>query len=152
MAPVLLEGSLYDFTLSTPQSKPWSLGELKGTAKAVLLVNTASECGYTPQIGPLGDLYKEYKDRGLVVIGVPSNDFGSQEPLASDQIPAFCETNFGASFPLSAKVMQPYLKSINCVAHTDITCLLNSHFCNIAKLFSSRIVAHFRASTHQLTI
>ena len=104
MAPVLLEGSLYNFTLSTPQSKPWALEELKGTAKAVLLVNTASECGYTPQIGPLGDLYKEYKDRGLVVIGVPSNDFGSQEPLASDKIPSFCETNFGATFPLSAKV------------------------------------------------
>ena len=104
MASPLLEGCLYDFTLSTPQDTPWDLKDLKGSTKAILLVNTASECGYTPQIGPLGDLYKEYKDRGLVVIGVPSNDFGSQEPLASDKIPAFCETNFGATFPLSAKV------------------------------------------------
>ena len=104
MAPALLAGSLFDFTLSTPQDKPWPLADMKGTAKAVLLVNTASQCGYTPQIGPLGDLHKEYKDRGLVVIGVPSNDFGSQEPLASDKIAEFCESNYGASFPLSAKV------------------------------------------------
>jgi glutathione peroxidase len=103
-APTLLEGSLWDFTLTTPDSKPWVLSELKGSTKAILLVNTASQCGYTPQIGPLGDLYTEYKDRGLLVIGVPSNDFGSQEPLASNEIPAFCQTNFGASFPLSGKV------------------------------------------------
>lgn len=104
MASSLLQGSLYDFTLSTPQDAPWALKDLKDSSKAILLVNTASECGYTPQIGPLGDLYKEFKDRGLVVIGVPSNDFGSQEPLDSDKIPAFCETQFGATFPLSAKV------------------------------------------------
>jgi hypothetical protein len=105
MAPVaLLEGSLFDFTLTHPDSKPWALSDLKGSAKAVLLVNTASECGYTPQFGPLGELHNEYKDRGLVVVGVPSNDFGSQEPLASDKIPEFCAKNFGATFPLSGKV------------------------------------------------
>ena len=103
--PVLLEGSLWDYTLTTPEGKPWVLSELKGTTKAVLLVNTASECGYTPQIGPMGELHNELKDRGLVVIGVPSNDFGSQEPLASDKIPDFCQKNFGATFPLSGKVL-----------------------------------------------
>lgn len=102
--PVLLEGSLWDYTLTTPEGKPWVLSELKGSTKAVLLVNTASECGYTPQIGPMGELHNEYKDQGLVVIGVPSNDFGSQEPLASDKIPDFCVRNFGATFPLSGKV------------------------------------------------
>jgi glutathione peroxidase len=107
-APTLLEGSLWDFTLTTPESKPWVLSELKGSTKAVLLVNTASQCGYTPQIGPLGDLYREYKDRGLLVIGVPSNDFGSQEPLASNEIPDFCRIDFGASFPLSGKVPQKH--------------------------------------------
>ena len=106
MAPTLLEGSLWDFTLSTPNNKPWVLADLKVGTKAVLLVNTASECGYTPQIGPLGDLYEEYKDRGLLVIGIPSNDFGSQEPLESDKIPEFCQSQYGASFPLSAKVGQ----------------------------------------------
>ena len=100
----LLEGSLFDFTLTHPDNKPWALSDLKGSAKAVLLVNTASECGYTPQFGPLGELHNEYKDRGLVVVGVPSNDFGSQEPLASDKIPEFCAKNFGATFPLSGKV------------------------------------------------
>jgi hypothetical protein len=94
MAPVaLLEGSLFDFTLTHPDNKPWALSDLKGSAKAVLLVNTASECGYTPQFGPLGELHNEYKDRGLVVVGVPSNDFGSQEHLASDKIPEFCAKN-----------------------------------------------------------
>ena len=107
MAPApLIQGSLFDFTLTTPDSKPWALSELKGSTKAVLLVNTASKCGYTPQFGTLGELYNEYKDRGLVVVGVPSNDFGSQEPLASDKIPEFCATNYGATFPLSGKVIE----------------------------------------------
>lgn len=112
MAPTpLIEGSLFDFTLTTPDNKPWALSELKGSTKAVLLVNTASECGYTPQFGPLGELHNEYKDRGLVVVGVPSNDFGSQEPLASDKIPAFCATNYGATFPLSGKVSKSSLST-----------------------------------------
>jgi len=79
--------------------------ELAGyRGKALLIVNTASQCGYTPQYAGLQQLWERYKDRGLVVLGVPSNDFGGQEPGSSEEIATFCETNFGVGFPMLAKV------------------------------------------------
>ena len=73
-------------------------------AKALLLVNTASECGYTPQYEGLEKLYEQYKGKGLVVVGFPSNDFGAQEPGSEAQIKEFCKVRYGVTFPLSAKV------------------------------------------------
>ena len=72
--------------------------------KAVLLVNTASACGFTPQYRGLEALWQAYQDRGLVVLGVPSNDFGAQEPGSETEIKSFCEARFGVDFPLTAKV------------------------------------------------
>ncbi len=72
--------------------------------KAVLVVNTASECGYTPQYAGLQTLWTAYKDRGLVVLGVPSNDFGAQEPGSAAQIASFCTKTYGVDFPMTAKV------------------------------------------------
>ncbi len=72
--------------------------------KHLLIVNTASECGYTPQYEGLEALYREFKDRGLLVLGFPSNDFGGQEPGTDADIKSFCETNYGVTFPLFAKV------------------------------------------------
>lgn len=69
----------------------------------VLVVNTASYCGYTPQYRDLEALWKEYRDKGLVVLGVPSNDFGAQEPGTAGEIKSFCETNYGVDFPLTEK-------------------------------------------------
>jgi len=69
----------------------------------VLVVNTASECGYTPQYAGLEELWRRYRDRGLVVLGVPSNDFGAQEPGEAPAIQSFCRTNYGVDFPLAAK-------------------------------------------------
>ncbi|HEV8392593.1 MAG TPA: glutathione peroxidase [Dongiaceae bacterium] len=77
------------------------LSKFKG--KAVLVVNTASECGYTPQYKDLEALWQRYRDRGLVVLGVPCNDFGAQEPGSEKQIRDFCEVNYGVDFPLTAK-------------------------------------------------
>jgi glutathione peroxidase len=77
------------------------LSKFKG--KAVLVVNTASECGYTPQYKDLEALWKRYRERGLVVLGVPCNDFGAQEPGSEKQIQSFCEVNYGVDFPLTAK-------------------------------------------------
>lgn len=77
------------------------LGELRG--KVILIVNTASECGYTPQYEGLQELYERYRDRGLVVVGVPSNDFGAQEPGSAKEIRTFCTKRFGVTFPLAEK-------------------------------------------------
>ena len=73
------------------------------SGKAVLVVNTASECGFTPQYAELQALWEAYRHRGLVVVGVPSNDFGDQEPGDEAAIRAFCERNYGVDFPLTAK-------------------------------------------------
>jgi len=78
------------------------LDEWRG--RPVLLVNTASECGFTPQYAELQELWERYKDRGLVVLGVPSNDFGGQEPGDEAQIREFCDTRYGVDFPMAAKV------------------------------------------------
>ncbi|EME71579.1 phospholipid hydroperoxide glutathione peroxidase [Paramagnetospirillum caucaseum] len=74
---------------------------LKG--KVVLVVNTASKCGFTPQYQGLQSLWREYRGRGLLILGVPSNDFGSQEPGANSEVASFCEINFGVDFPLLEK-------------------------------------------------
>jgi len=93
--------NLYDFTLTGLDGKPMPLGQFKG--HPVLLVNTASECGFTPQFEGLEKLWEAYKDKGLVVIGVPSNDFGGQEPGVGHEIATFCQRNYGVTFPLADK-------------------------------------------------
>lgn len=93
--------SLYDFKVQTIDGKDVSLSQYKG--KALLIVNTASECGYTPQYKDLEALYQAYKDKGLVVLGFPSNDFGAQEPGSNADIKKFCELKYKTTFPLFAK-------------------------------------------------
>jgi glutathione peroxidase len=83
------------------QDEPVSLCSFKG--KVILVVNTASQCGFTPQYEGLEALYRRYKDRGLVVLGFPANDFGGQEPGSSKDIARFCQVNYGVTFPMFAK-------------------------------------------------
>jgi glutathione peroxidase len=93
--------ALLDRTMDTILEKPRSLCEYAG--KVVLVVNTASQCGYTPQYEGLEALYKKYRDRGLVVLGFPSNDFGGQEPGSNKDIAAFCVNQYAIDFPMFAK-------------------------------------------------
>ncbi len=94
--------SFFDMTVNSLNGKPEPLANFKG--KVVLAVNVASECGYTPQYEGLQKLYADYKERGLVVLGFPCNQFGGQEPGSAAQIQAFCSTKFQVSFPLFEKL------------------------------------------------
>lgn len=95
-------GSAHDFSFTSIDGKPMPMSAFKG--KVLLVVNTASFCGYTKQYDGLQKLYETYEKRGFAVIGVPSNDFGEQEPGKAAEIKDFCETNFNITFPLTDKV------------------------------------------------
>ena len=92
----------YDFDATSLDGKPVALQEFKG--KALLIVNTASKCGFTPQYQGLESIHQKFRDRGLIVLGFPCNQFGSQEPGTADEIGAFCEKNYGVSFPMFDKI------------------------------------------------
>lgn len=92
----------YDFSADTIDGRPQPLSDFKG--RLLLVVNTASACGYTPQFAGLESLWKEFQGRGLTVMGFPSNEFGAQDPGSNGEIAAFCQKNYGVSFPMMAKV------------------------------------------------
>ena len=92
----------FDFEINDINEKTFALEQFKN--KTILLVNVASNCGFTKQYSELQELYDEYNDKGLVVLGVPSNQFGGQEPGSNNEIKDFCETNFNITFPMTAKI------------------------------------------------
>ena len=94
--------SVYDFTVKNIRGKDVKLDAYKG--KLLLIVNTASECGFTPQYKGLETLYQKYHGKGLEILGFPCNQFGAQEPGTEKEIESFCEVNYGVTFPLFAKV------------------------------------------------
>ncbi|MFN7123398.1 MAG: glutathione peroxidase [Hydrogenophaga sp.] len=94
--------SIHDFEALSIDGKPVSLAQFKG--KPLLIVNTASACGFTPQFGGLEKLHKTYGERGLVVLGFPCNQFGSQDPGSNDEIASFCQLNYGVTFPMMGKI------------------------------------------------
>jgi glutathione peroxidase len=93
--------TLFDFKINLINEDELVLSKFKG--KTILLVNVASKCGFTKQYGDLQNLYNLYKNKGLIVIGVQSNQFGGQEPGSESEIKSFCETNFGITFPMTKK-------------------------------------------------
>ncbi len=93
--------SAFDFEFKGIDGQPLALSQFRG--RPVIVVNTASACGFTPQYADLETLWRRYRDRGLVVLGVPSNDFGAQEPAAEAEIKGFCESTYDVDFPLTAK-------------------------------------------------
>ena len=94
--------SAYDFTAETLDGKPAPLADHRG--QVMLIVNTASKCGFTPQYAGLEALYRKYKDRGLVILGFPCNQFGAQEPGNAEEIASFCSLTYDVSFPMMAKI------------------------------------------------
>jgi glutathione peroxidase len=98
----MAERSVYDFEALSIDGKTAQLSTQRG--KVLLIVNTASACGFTPQFAGLERLWETYRDRGLVVVGFPSNEFGAQDPGSNDEIASFCQLNYGVSFPMMAKV------------------------------------------------
>jgi len=96
------EKQVYDFTIKSIEGHSVPLSEFKG--KVLLVVNVASRCGFTPQYTALESLYEKYRDRGLVIVGIPANNFGGQEPGTNDEIKTFCSTKYHVSFPMMAKV------------------------------------------------
>ena len=94
--------TVYDFTLSSIDGQPAPLSAYKG--KVVLLVNVASRCGFTPQYTALESVYEKYKDRGLVIVGIPANNFGAQEPGTNSEIKTFCSTKYHVTFPMMSKI------------------------------------------------
>ncbi|QKX17373.1 glutathione peroxidase [Microbulbifer sp. YPW1] len=93
---------IYSIPVQSSDGKPTTLEEYKG--KVLLIVNTASKCGFTPQYKGLEELYRKYKDKGLVILGFPCNQFGQQEPGSDSEIQEFCTLNYGVSFPVYAKL------------------------------------------------
>ncbi|MBV8327550.1 glutathione peroxidase [Chryseobacterium sp.] len=97
----LMGKTIYDFKVEGIDGKEINFADFKG--KKILIVNTASECGFTPQYADLEKVYEQYKDK-LVIVGFPANNFGGQEPGTNTEIGAFCQKNYGVTFPLAAKV------------------------------------------------
>ncbi len=98
----MLQSSIYDFTVDDINGEPFSFESLRGSK--VMIVNTASECGLTPQYKELQELYNRYSDQGFVIIGFPANNFGQQEPGSNMEIASFCKKNFGVTFPMMSKI------------------------------------------------
>ncbi len=103
MATSLFAGSgVYSFTLNSIDGKPAPLADYQG--KVVLLVNVASQCGYTPQYSALEAIYEKYKDQGFVILGFPANNFGAQEPGTNEEIKTFCTRKYSVTFPMYSKI------------------------------------------------
>jgi glutathione peroxidase len=97
-----MANEFYQLTANSPQGRSIEMSDYKG--KVILIVNTATQCGLTPQFEGLERLYETYKDRGLVILGFPCNQFGGQEPLTNDNMEQTCKLNYGVTFPLFEKI------------------------------------------------
>lgn len=148
--PVFAAKSFYDFQLESLGGKKVDLSGYKG--KALLVVNTASRCGFTSQYQELQSLYDTYKSKGLVILGFPSNDFGGQEPGTNQEIANFCQKNFGVTFPMFSKgpvsggAKQPLFKYLTEEVEPDLRGEVAWNFEKFLVDKKGKVVARFRSS------
>jgi len=146
--------SVYDFKLKSIEGQSFSLAKYKG--KKVLIVNTASKCGFTPQYAELQKLSDLYKDK-LVIVGFPANNFGGQEPGANAEIKTFCEKRFGVTFPLSEKVsvkgsdIDPLFKYLTETPNPDFTGEIKWNFEKFLIDENGKLIHRFRSQTTPLS-
>lgn len=147
-------GSVYDFKLKSIDGKNFNLASYKG--KKLLIVNTASKCGFTKQYAELQKLSDQYKDK-VVVVGFPANNFGGQEPGANLAIKEFCQKNFGVTFPLSEKVsvkgedINPLFKYLTAAANPDFTGEIQWNFEKFLIDENGKLVHRYRSSVTPLS-
>jgi glutathione peroxidase len=147
--------TIYDFEMKTLDGKNISLSKFKG--KKMLIVNVASECGYTPQYKGLEELYKKYGNK-VTVIGIPSNDFGGQEPGSAEEIQSFCQKNYGVTFPIMEKVsvkgkdMHPLYRWLSSKADNGVTDESpNWNFCKYLIDENGKVIKFFKSKTEPMS-
>lgn len=150
----IIPGSVYDFKLKSIDGKEFSLAQYKG--KKILVVNTASKCGYTPQYAELQKLADQYKDK-LVIVGFPANNFGGQEPGTNPLIKEFCSKNYGVTFPLSEKVsvkgedIAPLFKYLTTTPNPDFTGDIKWNFEKFLIDENGKLIHRYRSSVTPLS-
>ncbi|SHF27278.1 glutathione peroxidase [Fodinibius roseus] len=143
--------SVHNFSLTTIDGKEASLDKYNG--KVLLIVNTASECGFTPQYEGLQALYEKYKDEGLVVLGFPANNFGGQEPGTDEEIKQFCKVNYDVSFPMFSKIsvkgedQHPLFNYLTSASNPDFTGEIKWNFEKFLVDKEGTLVRRFRSDT-----
>lgn len=143
--------SIYEFKPTNINGKETSLSEYKG--KVLLIVNTASECGYTPQYEGLQTLYEDYKDKGLVVLGFPANNFGGQEPGTDKEIKKFCKVNYDVNFPMFSKVsvkgkdQHPLFKYLTSAPNNNFSGAIKWNFEKFLINKDGKLINRFRSAT-----
>ena len=144
------EKSIYEFDLETIQGEETTLESYKGNV--LLIVNTASECGFTPQYKELQELYETYNEDGFYVLGFPANNFGGQEPGSDDEILEFCEINYGVNFPLFSKVsvkgedIHPLFEMLTNTENKDFTGEINWNFEKFVISRNGNLVRRFKSN------
>ncbi len=145
------QASVYDFTVKNIDGKEVSLREYSG--KVLLIVNTASRCGFTPQYKGLEELYQKYKSQGFAVLGFPSNDFGGQEPGTNAEIKSFCDLSFKVTFPLFEKgpvtgdAIQPLYKFLTETANPKFDGKVRWNFEKFVMDRQGRLIERYRSIT-----
>ncbi|MCW9705742.1 glutathione peroxidase [Fodinibius salsisoli] len=141
--------SVYNYNLSDIDGEETSLGKYEG--KVLLIVNTASECGFTPQYEGLQAIYEDYQDEGLVVLGFPANNFGGQEPGTEKEIKRFCKINYDVSFPMFSKVsvkgeeQHPLFKYLTTAQNPDFTGTIKWNFEKFLVDKNGKLIRRFRS-------